>query len=166
MIVFLLLLLDKKKKLLNIFNLQSLFIVIFVVVGNFYKNMHPVLTSLRLSSFDKKKVFQFFLKHQKHREERRYLYYNNNNNNNINKLSIKNNYKTTKCHQSSSSSSSSSSSTTSINDQQNQIENSSIPQLPSATKVVICGGGLVGTSIAYHLGELGYKDVILLTKDK
>jgi len=40
------------------------------------------------------------------------------------------------------------------------------PQLPSATKVVICGGGLFGTSVAYHLAELGYKDVVLLTRDK
>lgn len=37
---------------------------------------------------------------------------------------------------------------------------------PPATKVVICGGGLYGTSVAYHLAELGYKDVVLLTRDK
>jgi hypothetical protein len=38
--------------------------------------------------------------------------------------------------------------------------------LPKSTKVVICGGGLFGTSIAYHLAQIGYKDVVLLTKDK
>jgi hypothetical protein len=38
--------------------------------------------------------------------------------------------------------------------------------IPSSTKVVICGGGLIGTSVAYHLGQLGYKDVVLVTRDK
>ena len=28
-------------------------------------------------------------------------------------------------------------------------------KLPSSCKVVICGGGLIGTSVAYHLAELG-----------
>jgi NADPH-dependent 2,4-dienoyl-CoA reductase/sulfur reductase-like enzyme len=37
---------------------------------------------------------------------------------------------------------------------------------PTATKVVICGGGLIGTSVAYHLAQLGYKDVVLVTRDK
>ena len=37
---------------------------------------------------------------------------------------------------------------------------------PGSTKVVICGGGLIGTSVAYHLADLGYKDVVLLTRDK
>ena len=36
---------------------------------------------------------------------------------------------------------------------------------PAATKVVICGGGLIGTSVAYHLAQLGYKDVVLVTRD-
>jgi glycine/D-amino acid oxidase-like deaminating enzyme len=39
-------------------------------------------------------------------------------------------------------------------------------KFPLATKVVICGGGLFGTSIAYHLAQLGYKDVILVTRNK
>ena len=37
---------------------------------------------------------------------------------------------------------------------------------PLSTKVVICGGGLFGTSVAYHLAQLGYKDVVLVTRDK
>lgn len=41
-----------------------------------------------------------------------------------------------------------------------------IPKPPAATKVIICGGGLIGTSVAYHLAEFGYKDVVLLTRDK
>ena len=44
--------------------------------------------------------------------------------------------------------------------------NNEIPKPPAAPKVVICGGGLIGTSVAYHLAELGYKDVVLLTRDK
>ena len=38
--------------------------------------------------------------------------------------------------------------------------------IPSSVRVVICGGGLIGTSIAYHLAQLGYKDAVLLTKNK
>ncbi len=39
-------------------------------------------------------------------------------------------------------------------------------KFPLSTKVVICGGGLFGTSVAYHLAQLGYKDVVLVTRDK
>jgi hypothetical protein len=39
-------------------------------------------------------------------------------------------------------------------------------KFPLSTKVVICGGGLFGTSVAYHLANLGFKDVILVTRDK
>ena len=38
--------------------------------------------------------------------------------------------------------------------------------LPSHAKVVIVGGGIIGTSVAYHLGQLGWKDVIVLERDK
>src|SRR3984893_17837594 len=34
--------------------------------------------------------------------------------------------------------------------------------LPSHTRVVIVGGGIVGTSVAYHLTKLGWRDVVLL----
>ncbi|XP_041454472.1 pyruvate dehydrogenase phosphatase regulatory subunit, mitochondrial-like [Lytechinus variegatus] len=34
--------------------------------------------------------------------------------------------------------------------------------LPDRAKVVICGGGVAGTSIAYHLAKLGWNDVLLL----
>ncbi len=33
---------------------------------------------------------------------------------------------------------------------------------PSAARVVIVGGGIVGTSVAYHLSKLGWRDVLLL----
>jgi hypothetical protein len=46
------------------------------------------------------------------------------------------------------------------------VNKSSNVTFPLATKVVICGGGLFGTSIAYHLGQLGYKDVVLVTRDR
>ncbi|XP_071480308.1 pyruvate dehydrogenase phosphatase regulatory subunit, mitochondrial-like [Diadema antillarum] len=39
---------------------------------------------------------------------------------------------------------------------------SSQVELPDRAKVVICGGGVAGTSVAYHLAKLGWKDVILL----
>jgi 4-methylaminobutanoate oxidase (formaldehyde-forming) len=38
--------------------------------------------------------------------------------------------------------------------------------LPARARVVIIGGGVIGTSIAYHLGHLGWSDVLLLERDR
>jgi glycine cleavage system aminomethyltransferase T/glycine/D-amino acid oxidase-like deaminating enzyme len=38
--------------------------------------------------------------------------------------------------------------------------------LPTETKVVIVGGGIVGCSLAYHLTKLGWKDVLLLEQNQ
>ncbi|HJN24678.1 MAG TPA: FAD-dependent oxidoreductase, partial [Rhodospirillales bacterium] len=38
--------------------------------------------------------------------------------------------------------------------------------LPSNARVVIIGGGIVGCSTAYHLGKLGWTDIVLLEKHK
>ena len=38
--------------------------------------------------------------------------------------------------------------------------------IPSESKVVIIGGGIVGVLIAYHLTKFGWKDVILLERDQ
>lgn len=38
-------------------------------------------------------------------------------------------------------------------------------QVPEEANVVIIGGGIIGVSIAYHLGKRGVKDVILLEKN-
>jgi len=38
--------------------------------------------------------------------------------------------------------------------------------LPAHARVVIVGGGIIGTSIAYHLAHMGEKDVVLLEKDQ
>jgi 4-methylaminobutanoate oxidase (formaldehyde-forming) len=38
--------------------------------------------------------------------------------------------------------------------------------LPAAAKVVIVGGGIVGCSVAYHLGKMGWTDVLLLERGK
>jgi 4-methylaminobutanoate oxidase (formaldehyde-forming) len=35
-------------------------------------------------------------------------------------------------------------------------------ELPTHTRVVIVGGGIIGTSIAYHLSRLGWTDIVLL----
>ena len=37
-------------------------------------------------------------------------------------------------------------------------------QIPSEARAVIIGGGVVGCSIAYHLGKLGWRDVVLLER--
>tara|TARA_B100002051_G_scaffold207988_1_gene198992 strand:- start:621 stop:3062 length:2442 start_codon:yes stop_codon:yes gene_type:complete len=39
-------------------------------------------------------------------------------------------------------------------------------KLPAATKVVVIGGGVSGTSCAYHLAKFGWKDVIILERDQ
>ena len=38
--------------------------------------------------------------------------------------------------------------------------------LPKETKVVVIGGGVAGTSCAYHLAKFGWKDVVLLERDQ
>ncbi len=38
--------------------------------------------------------------------------------------------------------------------------------LPARARVVIVGGGVIGTSIAYHLTALGWRDVVLLERDR
>ncbi len=37
-------------------------------------------------------------------------------------------------------------------------------QIPAKARAVIIGGGVVGASVAYHLGSLGWKDVVLLER--
>ena len=39
-------------------------------------------------------------------------------------------------------------------------------KLPTSTKVVVVGGGVVGCSVAYHLAKFGWKDTILLERDQ
>ncbi|MSX94719.1 MAG: FAD-dependent oxidoreductase, partial [Actinobacteria bacterium] len=38
--------------------------------------------------------------------------------------------------------------------------------LPSRARVVVIGGGIIGTSIAYHLGHLGWTDTVLVERDQ
>src|SRR3954463_8986819 len=38
----------------------------------------------------------------------------------------------------------------------------SLPSLPARAQIVIVGGGVIGTSVAYHLTKLGFTDVVLL----
>ena len=38
--------------------------------------------------------------------------------------------------------------------------------LPEQAQVVVVGGGIIGCSVAYHLAHMGWKDVVLLEKDK
>ncbi len=38
--------------------------------------------------------------------------------------------------------------------------------LPARARVVIIGGGVIGCSVAYHLGHLGWTDVVLLERDQ
>eukprot|EP00980_Cylindrotheca_fusiformis_P030775 scaffold25411_cov152-Cylindrotheca_fusiformis.AAC.2 len=39
-------------------------------------------------------------------------------------------------------------------------------RVPTEANVVVVGGGIIGTSVAYHLGKLGISDVLLLEKDR
>jgi len=36
------------------------------------------------------------------------------------------------------------------------------PRVPSSARAVIVGGGVIGTSVAYHLAKLGWRNVVLL----
>jgi len=38
-------------------------------------------------------------------------------------------------------------------------------ELPTDARVVVIGGGIVGCSVAYHLGKLGFRDTVLLERD-
>lgn len=38
--------------------------------------------------------------------------------------------------------------------------------LPAEAQVVICGGGIMGTSVAYHLSKMGWKDIVLLEQGR
>jgi len=40
------------------------------------------------------------------------------------------------------------------------------PDLPQRARVVIVGGGIIGCSVAYHLAHAGWKDVVLLERDR
>ncbi|MEO8330289.1 MAG: FAD-dependent oxidoreductase, partial [Candidatus Nanopelagicales bacterium] len=40
------------------------------------------------------------------------------------------------------------------------------PSLPSRARVVVVGGGVIGTSVAYHLAHMGWKDVLLLERSQ
>jgi hypothetical protein len=40
------------------------------------------------------------------------------------------------------------------------------PDLPDHANVVIVGGGVIGTSVAYHLAKMGVEDVLLLERDR
>ena len=39
-------------------------------------------------------------------------------------------------------------------------------ELPSKSRVVIVGGGVIGVSIAYHFGKMGWSDVVLLERQQ
>lgn len=43
-------------------------------------------------------------------------------------------------------------------------EGTDVPDLPARARVVIVGGGVMGTSVAYHLAHLGVTDVLLLER--
>ena len=39
-------------------------------------------------------------------------------------------------------------------------------ELPSRARVVVIGGGVIGASVAYHLGHAGWSDTVLLERDR
>jgi glycine cleavage system aminomethyltransferase T/glycine/D-amino acid oxidase-like deaminating enzyme len=42
----------------------------------------------------------------------------------------------------------------------------SSPVLPQRARVVVVGGGIIGCSVAYHLAHMGWRDVVLLERDR
>ncbi len=49
---------------------------------------------------------------------------------------------------------------------QDHPETDTSRSLPSHARVVIIGGGVIGCSVAYHLTKLGWRDVVLLERNK
>jgi len=41
-----------------------------------------------------------------------------------------------------------------------------LASVPDHARVVVVGGGIIGTSVAYHLALLGWKDIVLLERDR
>lgn len=39
-------------------------------------------------------------------------------------------------------------------------------KVPSRAQIVVCGGGIVGSSVAYHLPKFGFKDVVHLEQGR
>ncbi len=39
-------------------------------------------------------------------------------------------------------------------------------RIPSHARVVVIGGGVIGTSVAYHLAHMGWRDVVLVERDR
>src|SRR2546430_7951429 len=44
--------------------------------------------------------------------------------------------------------------------------NSTHTTVPTHARVVVVGGGVIGTSVAYHLALMGWKDIVLLERDR
>ncbi len=42
----------------------------------------------------------------------------------------------------------------------------SAPTLPERARIVVIGGGIIGSSVAYHLAHMGERDVVLLERDR
>ena len=40
------------------------------------------------------------------------------------------------------------------------------PDVPQRARVVVIGGGIIGCSVAYHLAHMGWKDVVVLERDR
>src|SRR3982751_4140355 len=40
------------------------------------------------------------------------------------------------------------------------------PVLPKRARAVVIGGGVIGTSVAYHLALMGWRDIVLLERDR
>ena len=45
-------------------------------------------------------------------------------------------------------------------------DDAAVTELPARARVVVIGGGVIGCSVAYHLAHMGWRDVVLLERDR
>lgn len=49
---------------------------------------------------------------------------------------------------------------------QQEESHNELKSLPSRAQIVVCGGGIVGSSVVFHLPKFGFKDIVHLEQGR